>query len=444
MAPNSLFRFLGAVVTVASTVTVTAQSNNVTTLASIGFGEKDDTVWQAFIGLVAVALFIVTASSIVFGVKTSYKPSKYSDPRSRASTASPNRNSASPKRFTARPLSKDLGEDKAKPPRNDEPVELSDLGSISESNSEDSIDANRRREDIYSVSVDQNSADSERIIPPPEMGIELVDIHGSDEEETTNSSIIPPPPPDPDAGSQASRPGPEVAVNMDIPFENITCGRRIGKGGVGSVYEGTLVGVGKVALKKVSVQGNDQLENLAREAKMMAALRHKHIVFLYGLTVSPQEESVNGRDHNAYLVMELCSDDVGSLIDNSPKLKSEQPATHDDVFYANRMGLMQKIAAQVASTMEFVHSQDVVHRDLKPANILLTEDNNIRIADFGLSKTLSTEQNHQTMEIGTPAYMAPELIVGIQDDGDAVIKVPKKLDVYVFGPRTCLQPVHSS
>jgi len=69
------------------------------------------------------------------------------------------------------------------------------------------------------------------------------------------------------------------------------------------------------------------------------------------------------------------------------------------------------------------------------ANVLLTDNKDIRIADFGLSKALSNDQNHQTMEIGTPAYMAPELIVGIQDEAEceAVITAPKALDVYAFG-----------
>jgi hypothetical protein len=131
-------------------------------------------------------------------------------------------------------------------------------------------------------------------------------------------------------GEQAEAVARQPPADMDIAFGRVVCGRRIGKGGVGSVYAGELQGVGAVALKKVSVLGDDRLENLKQEAFVMAQLRHKHIVFLFGLAIAPEEENINGRvDRHAYLVMELCHGDVGSLIDNSPKLKGDLPLGAD-------------------------------------------------------------------------------------------------------------------
>lgn len=403
----------GAVDTTVTTIFVNATSSAATTAGPLAttsttsyatptFGAKDDTVWFGFLGIVIlVAVFIVTLT-LVFIIKTCYNPE---NPLQKQETQKALGQRRRKKLREQRKKKKQGDIESQRETKSDTSFQVSELGSISESNSEESAEENRVKAHVT----------SDTKTDPQQVSIELVNLDTSEDDRTE-----------------------EPAASLDIPFDQITCGRRIGKGGVGSVYAGELMGVGPVALKKVSVAGDERLDNLAQEASMMAALRHPHIVHLYGLTTAPEEESANGSiDRWAYLVMELCSADVGSLIDNSPKMKqqedSDQPVGDNTVFYADRVAIMQKIAQQVARTMQFVHSQNVVHRDLKPANILLKENNDIRIADFGLSKALSTDQHHQTMEIGTPAYMAPELIVGIQDDDEAVIKVPKKLDVYAFG-----------
>ena len=322
------------------------------------FGDKDDTVWSAFIAICVVILLFDIFLTLAFVIKTVYRPTKIFRPK----PAPPLSTVVAPstKRFSN-------GERNESPRRHKDHgvmFDIDQLGTVSESNSEDSneereIGAYYNNVSLH-VPVDEKQVN---LMLSDRLGIELTvisprDPHAeasatsSDDEQGTPTPVkvvgdggdgaggggggggggraagpgaSPSTTPN---GSSAVRPLSARAgtpVQMDIPFELVTCGRRIGKGGVGSVYAGDLHGVGPVALKKVSVLGTERLQDLAREAKMMAALRHPHIVFLYGLTVSPEEEvGVGGRvDRNAFLVMELCSGDVGSLIDNSPKVKKE-------------------------------------------------------------------------------------------------------------------------
>jgi serine/threonine protein kinase len=87
------------------------------------------------------------------------------------------------------------------------------------------------------------------------------------------------------------------------------------------------------------------------------------------------------------------------------------------------------IAFAIAFGMAYLHSENIVHRDLKPANILMDEDYSPRIADFGFAKLISLENSlTMTRRLGTPAYMAPELIV--PNEG---MEIFGAVDVFAFG-----------
>lgn len=70
----------------------------------------------------------------------------------------------------------------------------------------------------------------------------------------------------------------------------------------------------------------------------------------------------------------------------------------------------QRIFKQLADAMLCLHVQDVVHRDLKPANILLTEAGDVKLADFGLARTFDQQDDLMRTKVGTPYYLAPEVL----------------------------------
>ena len=94
--------------------------------------------------------------------------------------------------------------------------------------------------------------------------------------------------------------------------------------------------------------------------------------------------------------------------------------------------LVLRCAQHIASGMAFIHAKDMIHRDLKPANCLLTKDmNQIVVADFGLSK-IARDKESVTGQLGTPAYMASEMINVRLDPSEAGANLPA-CDVFSYG-----------
>jgi WD40 repeat protein/serine/threonine protein kinase/DNA-binding XRE family transcriptional regulator len=171
-------------------------------------------------------------------------------------------------------------------------------------------------------------------------------------------------------------------------------GERIGAGGYGVVYRATQATVEReVAIKIILPRYADQPDFIRRfeaEAQLVARLEHPHIVPLYDYWREPGV---------AYLVMRFLRG--GSLAD---MLQSGPPA-HPTIM---------RVLEQICAGLHAAHRAGVIHRDIKPANILLDEDGNAYLADFGIAKNLSEANGGLTsgqIVIGSPAYISPEQIL---------------------------------
>lgn len=236
--------------------------------------------------------------------------------------------------------------------------------------------------------------------------------------------------------------------------------KRLGKGGMGVVFSGLLDEKIRVAIKKLDVSTDKQRDRIMAEAKMMAELGHKYVVGMHGVSSLDYRDAIRSQrsksmtvetgfrtqnhtklaNHHRgeslavpskskssiYIVMELCDGSLDEFINHPDK---------DANFDTHSLN----ISLQVAETMAFLHDKkDVSHRDLKPGNILLCHGD-VRLCDFGLSKNL-TDATRNTLEIGTPTYMPPELFVDPSlDPDDPAAKIgpadidARKSDVYAFG-----------
>jgi WD40 repeat protein/DNA-binding XRE family transcriptional regulator len=168
-------------------------------------------------------------------------------------------------------------------------------------------------------------------------------------------------------------------------------GERIGTGGFGVVYHAVQPLVEReVAIKIILPRYADHPEFIRRfeaEAQLVARLEHPHIVPLYDYWREPGV---------AYLVMRLLRG--GSL---ETKLKGGPLA----------LDVVLPLLEQIGAALHAAHRAGVVHRDLKPANVLLDEDCNGYLADFGIAKNLNLEDQTQAGAIlGSPAYLSPEQI----------------------------------
>ena len=183
--------------------------------------------------------------------------------------------------------------------------------------------------------------------------------------------------------------------------------RKLGEGGMGTVYLGVNADLGqRVAVKvldPVLARNAEVRERFLQEARIQIELRHPHIVGV--LT------AVTEGDHPA-IVMELVD---GRPLDEW--LAERGPMPEDDA---------RSLFVQVLEALEHAHGRGVVHRDLKPANILVRPDGSAAVTDFGIAKVLGASRLTRTGTVmGTAHYMSPEQVLGRQVDG--------RSDVYSAG-----------
>jgi serine/threonine-protein kinase len=162
----------------------------------------------------------------------------------------------------------------------------------------------------------------------------------------------------------------------------------LGSGGFGTVYLAHDTWIDKkVAIKVPHRQGLDFGE-LLREPRLLASVSHPNIV---AITTAEKQDNV------FFIVMEYVQ---GETLENLIALKG-----------ALELNRALDFTCQICNAVDHAHRQGVLHRDLRPANVLVTENDMLKVADFGTSRFLEIAA-HGTTVIGTPPYMAPEQFHG--------------------------------
>jgi len=177
--------------------------------------------------------------------------------------------------------------------------------------------------------------------------------------------------------------------------------RELGRGAMGTVYLGKDPKINReVAIKTLRYEEIEEerlLETKKRfflEAEAAGKLSHPNIVTIYDV----------GEDSDlAYMAMEL--------LDGT-----------DLVRYCSRDNLLPvpevvRIVGLVAGALDYAHRNGVVHRDIKPSNIMILKNGEIRVADFGIARVMSSSKTQTGAVLGTPSYMSPEQISGQKIDG---------------------------
>jgi serine/threonine protein kinase/WD40 repeat protein len=188
------------------------------------------------------------------------------------------------------------------------------------------------------------------------------------------------------------RQDPELELKGE-PLRGYRLLEQIGEGAFGAVYRATQPQVGRdVAIKVVHPElanHPDFVRRFEREAQIVARLEHPHIVPLYDYWREPD---------GAYLVMRfLRGGSLEELLEAQGPLDPHRAAT---------------ILDHVAAALAAAHRNDVVHRDVKPGNVLLDEEGNAYLTDFGVALDAGApDRTSGTMMRGTPAYLSPEQIL---------------------------------
>ncbi len=191
-----------------------------------------------------------------------------------------------------------------------------------------------------------------------------------------------------------------------------TIEKLLGRGGMGAVYRGVQTNLDRPVAIKILPPGVERedptfAERFKSEAKLMAKLMHPGIVavFDFGTTLGGQ----------LYFAMEYVDgSDVSQMITAQKKLPQEHALA---------------IIAHMCDALGAAHKLGIVHRDIKPANVLINQEGQVKIADFGLAKIEDPNQHGMTKTgyaMGTPDFVSPEaLTLGTAIDGRA--------DIYALG-----------
>ncbi|CAD8156776.1 unnamed protein product [Paramecium pentaurelia] len=187
-----------------------------------------------------------------------------------------------------------------------------------------------------------------------------------------------------------------------INYQEIKQGSQIGKGSYGIVFKGIWLGQ-DVAIKSYCKRKDEQkhkqlMADFLKEVQVISNLRHPNIVLYMGVCI---------KRHNFYLITEYMEN--GSLYDHIHKRKTKN------------LNFIQ-IIEDITLGMNNLHGRRIMHCDLKSSNVLIDQNWNVKLCDFGLSRIKSKKTKSM---IGTPHWMAPEIMRGEP--------YTEKSDVYSFG-----------
>jgi serine/threonine-protein kinase len=175
----------------------------------------------------------------------------------------------------------------------------------------------------------------------------------------------------------------------------------LGKGGMGKVFKVTYPVTGKVAALKLLdpspllaelTSPKDLKEQFTREAVIMASIRHPHVVDVLDFCQT---------DGQLYYLMDFFCNSLGTLMGESGEAEQARVIPIEKAV---------RYALQTLKGLHCLHFFHIIHKDIKPANMLITDQDTVRICDFGLSSRRGERQQerHAGIRVGSPFYAAPE------------------------------------
>lgn len=184
----------------------------------------------------------------------------------------------------------------------------------------------------------------------------------------------------------------------------------IGKGAMGTVYKGIDPAIDRlVALKTIrleSIASPEELvelkDRLIKEAQAAGRLSHPNILTVY---------DVGQEGDLYYIAMEYLQ---GYTLEKMIQRKSEV-----------NFKIVAKIMIQACEALSYAHENDIIHRDIKPANIMILDNFTVKVMDFGIARLGGTSMTQTGIAIGTPSYIAPEVLEGQSGD--------KRSDIFSLG-----------
>src|SRR5881394_1038374 len=211
-----------------------------------------------------------------------------------------------------------------------------------------------------------------------------------------------------DLGPILAKPHSALSVKFHC-FGDYELLEEIARGGMGLVFRARQISLNRLVALKLILGGRlasqVAVERFQAEAEAAAGLRHPHIVGVHEIG------KVQGYHYYSMELIEGTGLDrqiAASKVSDAKTTEGRASARHNQMRIA-------KLMISVASAVDFAHQHGVLHRDLKPSNILIDREGQPHLADFGLAKLVDRDITQFTLSgavMGTPSYMAPELVSG--------------------------------
>ncbi|MEX0690917.1 MAG: protein kinase [Gemmatimonadales bacterium] len=210
----------------------------------------------------------------------------------------------------------------------------------------------------------------------------------------------------PNDGSGLRSAGKTADLVGSVVAERYHITKKLGEGGMGAVYLGEHVKMGRKSAIKVMSQSMandpDSIARFNREAANAARINHPHVCAIYDFGETP--------DGVIYLAMEFIEGEaLTDLIEREGALAPQRAV---------------KIIRQAGEGLQTAHDMGIVHRDLKPDNIMIAQNRDgdvVKVVDFGIAKAMGPEEGQNVTKtglvVGTPEYMSPEQLSGDKLDG---------------------------
>ncbi len=205
-------------------------------------------------------------------------------------------------------------------------------------------------------------------------------------------------------------PAGQPQVRPGLVLGDYELGEKLGEGGMGVVFRARQRRLNRIVALKMIRSGvlasRREVRLFQREAEAVAALDHPHIVSI------------------------LETGQQGDLLFYSMKLIAGENLQQCLARFKNRPAAIVRLVVQVAQAIQHAHEHGILHRDLKPPNVLVDDQDQAYVIDFGLAKLLENEESTMASAgsaVGTPSYMAPEQAQGLRD------QITTATDVYGLG-----------